>query len=67
MLREMCRNFADNELAPHAGEWDKNHTFPAEQVRKESLSAAIVTRRTQRIALSPFARHKRLWLDCDWR
>lgn len=33
MLREMCRNFADNELAPNAGEWDRNHTFPKDQVR----------------------------------
>ena len=33
MLREMCRSFADNELAPNAGEWDKNHTFPKDQVR----------------------------------
>lgn len=33
MIREMCRNFADNELAPNAGEWDKNHTFPKDQVR----------------------------------
>ncbi|CAN0335265.1 unnamed protein product, partial [Hapterophycus canaliculatus] len=31
MLRDMCRSFADNELAPNAGEWDKNHTFPKEQ------------------------------------
>ncbi|CAM9469830.1 unnamed protein product [Ectocarpus fasciculatus] len=31
MLREMCRSFADNELAPNAGEWDKNHTFPKDQ------------------------------------
>ena len=33
MLRDMCRNFADNELAPHAAEWDKNHTFPSHQVK----------------------------------
>lgn len=33
MLRDMCRSFADNELAPNAGEWDKNHTFPKDQVR----------------------------------
>lgn len=33
MLREMCRSFADNELSPNAGEWDKNHTFPKDQVR----------------------------------
>lgn len=36
MLREMCRSFADNELAPNAGEWDKNHTFPKDQVRQRA-------------------------------
>jgi len=25
----MCRKFADEELAPHAGEWDKKHEFPS--------------------------------------
>ncbi|CAM9583666.1 unnamed protein product [Ascophyllum nodosum] len=34
MLRDMCRNFADNELAPHAAEWDKNHTFPSHQIKQ---------------------------------
>jgi len=33
MLQEMCRNFADNELAPIAGQLDKEHKFPAEQVK----------------------------------
>lgn len=28
MIYEMCRKFADEELAPNAGEWDKNHQFP---------------------------------------
>eukprot|EP00934_Nitzschia_sp_Nitz4_P003112 Nitzschia sp. Nitz4//scaffold11_size288233//361//1802//NITZ4_000721-RA/size288233-snap-gene-0.2-mRNA-1//1//CDS//3329533915//3102//frame0 len=28
MIYEMCRSFADNELAPHAGEWDKAHQMP---------------------------------------
>ncbi|CAM9576767.1 unnamed protein product [Chrysoparadoxa australica] len=32
MLRDMCRNFADNELAPHAGEWDQQHKFPASAI-----------------------------------
>lgn len=44
MLRDMCRNFADNELAPHAGEWDKNHTFPAEPVRLNSRSLWAILR-----------------------
>lgn len=34
MVYEMCRNFADAELAPHAGEWDKKHEFPKEAVSK---------------------------------
>ena len=34
MLRDTCRNFADTELAPKAGEWDKNHMFPADAVKK---------------------------------
>ena len=32
MIYEMCRKFADEELAPHAGEWDKKHMFPKEAV-----------------------------------
>eukprot|EP00941_MAST-03F_sp_MAST-3F-sp1_P002179 g2179.t1 len=34
MMQEMCRDFADNELAPYAAEWDKNHTFPVAAVKK---------------------------------
>lgn len=37
MLRDMCRNFADCELAPHAGDWDKDHTFPKDQVRTRGV------------------------------
>ena len=29
MIYEMCRKFADEELAPNAGEWDKKHEFPS--------------------------------------
>lgn len=32
MLHEMCRKFADEELAPKAGEWDKKHEFPRDAV-----------------------------------
>lgn len=28
MVYEMCRKFADEELAPNAGRWDKEHAFP---------------------------------------
>lgn len=32
MIYEMCRNFADNELAPNAGKWDQEHEFPLNAV-----------------------------------
>ena len=32
MLREMARNFADTKLAPIAGELDREHRYPAEQI-----------------------------------
>lgn len=32
MLRKTCRDFADNELVPIAGNLDKEHRYPAEQV-----------------------------------
>jgi len=34
MVKEMCRKFADNELAPKAAEYDKTHAFPWEHVKK---------------------------------
>lgn len=34
MIWEMCRNFADSELAPNAGEWDKKHEFPQAAVEQ---------------------------------
>jgi hypothetical protein len=34
MVYEMCRKFADEELSPHAGKWDKEHSFPVEAVNK---------------------------------
>jgi len=36
MLQEMCRSFADEELVPHAHEWDKTSAYPAEQIKKIS-------------------------------
>jgi alkylation response protein AidB-like acyl-CoA dehydrogenase len=33
-LRDSIREFAEAEIAPHAAEWDLNHTFPTETVRK---------------------------------
>jgi butyryl-CoA dehydrogenase len=34
MLRKTCREFADKELVPIAGELDKHHRYPAEQVAR---------------------------------
>ena len=34
MVYEMCRKFADEELSPNAGKWDKEHSFPTEAVDK---------------------------------
>lgn len=30
MIRDMARDFAREQLAPNAADWDKNHTFPKE-------------------------------------
>jgi alkylation response protein AidB-like acyl-CoA dehydrogenase len=32
MVYDMCRKFADEELAPNAGKWDKEHQLPLEVV-----------------------------------
>ena len=32
-LREVVRDFASAEIAPHAVEWDRDHTFPVDTVR----------------------------------
>ena len=32
MIHEMCRKFADEELAPNAGKWDHDHSFPKEAI-----------------------------------
>ena len=42
MIYEMCRNFANEELAPNAGEWDQKHAFPTEAITH------MVRYRTQR-------------------
>ncbi len=34
MLQDTCRSFAETELAPHAGKWDEEKTFPKEAVQK---------------------------------
>lgn len=32
MLREMTRDFAENEIAPHADKWDEEHYLPRKEV-----------------------------------
>jgi len=32
MIYDMCRKFADEELAPHATEWDQKHEFPEKAI-----------------------------------
>jgi short-chain 2-methylacyl-CoA dehydrogenase len=33
-LRSVVRDFADAEIAPRAAEWDRDHTFPVDVIRK---------------------------------
>ena len=33
-FRELAQSFAENELAPHAPQWDRDCTFPVETLRK---------------------------------
>jgi butyryl-CoA dehydrogenase len=44
-VRDLCREFADQELKPNARKWDEEHRFPAEAVKKLAemglLSVAI--------------------------
>ena len=32
-LRKVVRDFAESEIAPHAEQWDRDHTFPVDVVR----------------------------------
>jgi butyryl-CoA dehydrogenase len=45
-IREMVQDFAANEIAPFASEWDENHLFPIETYRKAAALglAAIYVR-----------------------
>jgi len=46
-VRDLCREFAEQELRPNARRWDEHHEFPAEAVRKLAemglLAVAIPT------------------------
>ncbi|ACG73419.1 acyl-CoA dehydrogenase domain protein [Anaeromyxobacter sp. K] len=33
-VRDLCREFADRELKPHARRWDRDHEFPAAAVKQ---------------------------------
>lgn len=33
-LRRVVRDFAEQEIAPHAADWDRDHTFPVDVIRK---------------------------------
>jgi butyryl-CoA dehydrogenase len=33
-VRDLCRQFADSELKPHARKWDVEHQYPADAVKK---------------------------------
>ncbi len=33
---DLAKNFADNELAPHAGQWDNDSFFPVETIKKSA-------------------------------
>ena len=43
MLQQMCRDFADNSLKPIAGELDKEHRYPAEQIAQSARRACVTT------------------------
>ncbi|MBK8909121.1 MAG: acyl-CoA dehydrogenase [Rhodospirillales bacterium] len=34
MIRDMAREFAQEQLAPNAAAWDRDHTFPADAIRQ---------------------------------
>ena len=33
-FRRSVREFAEGEIAPHAAQWDRDHPFPVDVVRK---------------------------------
>ncbi|MDQ5916035.1 MAG: butyryl-CoA dehydrogenase [Pseudomonadota bacterium] len=41
MIRDSMRAFAQERLAPFAGEWDRNHTFPAEALKELAALGAM--------------------------
>lgn len=45
-IKQMAKDFADNEIAPYAAEWDKNNTFPQDTLKKAAALglAGVYTR-----------------------
>ena len=41
MIRDTMRKFAQERLAPFAGEWDRNHTFPAQALKELGALGAL--------------------------
>ena len=41
MIRDAMRSFAQERLAPFAGEWDRNHTFPAAALKELGALGAL--------------------------
>ena len=41
MIRDSMRGFAQERLAPFAGEWDRNHTFPADALKELGALGAL--------------------------
>ena len=41
MIRDSMRDFAQERLAPFAGEWDRHHTFPAEALKELAALGAM--------------------------
>ena len=41
MIRDSMRAFAQERLAPFAGEWDRNHTFPADALKELGALGAL--------------------------
>lgn len=52
MVYEMCRRFADEELAPNAGQWDKDHSFPQAAVAQLVSTSARTRTRTRTAAIN---------------
>lgn len=67
MLRTTCRDFADNELKPLAAKTDREHLYPAAQVKQMGdlgLMGITVPEEygwCRILYISRFLRSKRIW------